>query len=102
MPEASPLTDLPTCKPNKLEEIADSVASALSSPIRREKLALALENEGYIRKLLQLFQALTDFADAKASEEDEEMGFNEGEEEEGKAVVAPVEKSKPEDVMKNV
>jgi hypothetical protein len=30
-------------------------------------------------------------------EEDEEMWFNEDEEEEGKAVVAPVEKSKPED-----
>ncbi|KAF5918018.1 hypothetical protein HPG69_019824 [Diceros bicornis minor] len=35
--------------------------------------------------------------DAKALEEDEEMWFNEDEEEEGKAVVAPVEKSKPED-----
>ncbi|XP_047301108.1 serine/threonine-protein phosphatase 4 regulatory subunit 3B isoform X11 [Homo sapiens] len=35
--------------------------------------------------------------DAKALEEDEEMWFNEDEEEEGKAVVAPVEKPKPED-----
>ncbi|XP_023602493.1 serine/threonine-protein phosphatase 4 regulatory subunit 3B isoform X11 [Myotis lucifugus] len=35
--------------------------------------------------------------DAKALEEDEEMWFNEDEEEEGKTVVAPVEKSKPED-----
>ncbi|XP_063569335.1 serine/threonine-protein phosphatase 4 regulatory subunit 3B isoform X19 [Pongo abelii] len=35
--------------------------------------------------------------DAKTLEEDEEMWFNEDEEEEGKAVVAPVEKSKPED-----
>lgn len=35
--------------------------------------------------------------DAKALEEDEEMWFNEDEEEEGKAVVAPVEKSKSED-----
>lgn len=35
--------------------------------------------------------------DAKALEEDEEMWFNEDEEEEGKVVVAPVEKSKPED-----
>ncbi|NXK93351.1 P4R3B phosphatase, partial [Formicarius rufipectus] len=56
MPEASPLIDLPTCELNKLEEIADLVTSVLSSPIRREKLALALENEGYIKKLLQLFQ----------------------------------------------
>ncbi|XP_030777240.1 serine/threonine-protein phosphatase 4 regulatory subunit 3B isoform X4 [Rhinopithecus roxellana] len=35
--------------------------------------------------------------DAKALEEDEEMWFNEDEEEEGKVIVAPVEKSKPED-----
>uniref|UniRef100_G1Q6H9 Uncharacterized protein n=1 Tax=Myotis lucifugus TaxID=59463 RepID=G1Q6H9_MYOLU len=67
MPEASPLADLPTCKPNKLEEIADSVASALSSPIRREKLALALENEGYIRKRLQLFQACETLENAEGS-----------------------------------
>uniref|UniRef100_A0A5F8A4Q3 Protein phosphatase 4 regulatory subunit 3B n=1 Tax=Macaca mulatta TaxID=9544 RepID=A0A5F8A4Q3_MACMU len=57
MPETSHLIDLPTCELNKLEEIADLVTSVLSSPIRREKLALALENEGYIKKLLQLFQA---------------------------------------------
>uniref|UniRef100_A0A7M4F541 Protein phosphatase 4 regulatory subunit 3B n=1 Tax=Crocodylus porosus TaxID=8502 RepID=A0A7M4F541_CROPO len=56
MPETSPLIDLPACELNKLEEIADLVTSVLSSPIRREKLALALENEGYIKKLLQLFQ----------------------------------------------
>ncbi|XP_036781884.1 serine/threonine-protein phosphatase 4 regulatory subunit 3B isoform X3 [Manis pentadactyla] len=57
MPETSHLIDLPTCELNKLEEIADLVTSVLSSPIRREKLALALENEGYVKKLLQLFQA---------------------------------------------
>uniref|UniRef100_A0A8D1HSW3 Protein phosphatase 4 regulatory subunit 3B n=1 Tax=Sus scrofa TaxID=9823 RepID=A0A8D1HSW3_PIG len=57
MPETSHMIDLPTCELNKLEEIADLVTSVLSSPIRREKLALALENEGYIKKLLQLFQA---------------------------------------------
>ncbi|XP_075856904.1 serine/threonine-protein phosphatase 4 regulatory subunit 3B isoform X3 [Microcebus murinus] len=57
MPETSHLIDLPTCELNKLEEIADLITSVLSSPIRREKLALALENEGYIKKLLQLFRA---------------------------------------------
>uniref|UniRef100_W5NE63 Serine/threonine-protein phosphatase 4 regulatory subunit 3 n=1 Tax=Lepisosteus oculatus TaxID=7918 RepID=W5NE63_LEPOC len=56
MPETSHLVDLPPCELNKLEEIADLVTSVLSSPIRREKLALALMNEGYIKKLLQLFQ----------------------------------------------
>uniref|UniRef100_UPI00398E805B serine/threonine-protein phosphatase 4 regulatory subunit 3 isoform X3 n=1 Tax=Pristiophorus japonicus TaxID=55135 RepID=UPI00398E805B len=56
MPETTHTVDLPPCELNKLEEIADLVTSVLSSPIRREKLALALENEGYIKKLLQLFQ----------------------------------------------
>nr|XP_033793806.1 serine/threonine-protein phosphatase 4 regulatory subunit 3B isoform X4 [Geotrypetes seraphini] len=56
MPETSQLIDLPICEINKLEEIADLVTSVLSSPIRREKLALALETEGYIKKLLQIFQ----------------------------------------------
>jgi protein phosphatase-4 regulatory subunit 3 len=35
--------------------------------------------------------------DAKALEEDEEMWFNEDDDEEGKAVITPVEKSKTED-----
>ncbi|XP_043911196.1 serine/threonine-protein phosphatase 4 regulatory subunit 3B isoform X5 [Protopterus annectens] len=56
MPETSHLIELPPCELGKLEEIADLVTSVLSSPIRREKLALALENEGYLKKLLQLFQ----------------------------------------------
>ncbi|XP_058881476.1 serine/threonine-protein phosphatase 4 regulatory subunit 3 isoform X6 [Acipenser ruthenus] len=60
MPETSHLVDLPPCELNKLEEIADLVTSVLSSPIRREKLALALMNEGYIKKLLQLFQVCED------------------------------------------
>lgn len=65
MPETSHLIDLPTCELSKLEEIADLVTSVLSSPIRREKLALALENEGYIKKLLQLFQACEDLENSE-------------------------------------
>uniref|UniRef100_A0A4W3H7D6 Protein phosphatase 4 regulatory subunit 3C n=1 Tax=Callorhinchus milii TaxID=7868 RepID=A0A4W3H7D6_CALMI len=60
MPETTHTVDLPPCELNKLEEIADLVTSVLSSPIRREKLALALENESYIKKLLQLFQVCED------------------------------------------
>lgn len=56
MPETSHLVELPACEQARLEEIADLVTSVLSSPIRREKLALALMSEGYIKKLLQLFQ----------------------------------------------
>ncbi|KAM4771369.1 serine/threonine-protein phosphatase 4 regulatory subunit 3B isoform 1-T1 [Rhinophrynus dorsalis] len=65
MPETSNLIDLPTCELSKLEEIADLVTSVLSSPIRREKLALALENEGYIKKLLQLFQTCENLDNAE-------------------------------------
>ncbi|XP_072907125.1 serine/threonine-protein phosphatase 4 regulatory subunit 3B [Hemitrygon akajei] len=60
MPETTHTIDLPPCELNKLEEIADLVTSVISSPIRREKLALALENEGYIKKLLQLFRVCED------------------------------------------
>ncbi|XP_058880451.1 serine/threonine-protein phosphatase 4 regulatory subunit 3B-like isoform X7 [Acipenser ruthenus] len=65
MPETSHLVDLPPCELNKLEEIADLVTSVLSSPIRREKLALALMNEGYIKKLLQLFQVCEDLENSE-------------------------------------
>ncbi|XP_067091899.1 serine/threonine-protein phosphatase 4 regulatory subunit 3-like isoform X2 [Osmerus mordax] len=60
MPETSHLVELPVCELTRLEEIADLVTSVLSSPIRREKLALALMSEGYIKKLLQLFQVCED------------------------------------------
>ncbi|NWT74166.1 P4R3B phosphatase, partial [Prunella himalayana] len=52
----SRLMDLPTCELHRLGEIADLVASVRLSRIRKQKLALALKNEGYIPKLLQLFQ----------------------------------------------
>ncbi|XP_076872181.1 serine/threonine-protein phosphatase 4 regulatory subunit 3B isoform X2 [Brachyhypopomus gauderio] len=60
MPETSHLVELPACELARLEEIADLVTSVLSSPIRREKLALALVGEGYIKKLLQLFRTCED------------------------------------------
>uniref|UniRef100_A0A3B3ZIL6 Serine/threonine-protein phosphatase 4 regulatory subunit 3-like central domain-containing protein n=1 Tax=Periophthalmus magnuspinnatus TaxID=409849 RepID=A0A3B3ZIL6_9GOBI len=52
--------NLPPCELGRLEEIADLVTSVLSSPIRREKLALALMTEGYIKKLLGLFRVCED------------------------------------------
>ncbi|NXH44351.1 P4R3B phosphatase, partial [Dicaeum eximium] len=53
----SHLVELPTCEVHKLGEIAELVTSVRLSRIRKQKLALALKNEGYIPKLLQLFQA---------------------------------------------
>ncbi|XP_077352453.1 serine/threonine-protein phosphatase 4 regulatory subunit 3B [Festucalex cinctus] len=60
IPETSHLVELPPCELSHLEEIADLVTSVLSSPIRREKLALALMSEGYLKKLLGLFRACED------------------------------------------
>ena len=36
------------------------MASCLSSPMRKEKLATVIENEGYIRKLLNIFRMCED------------------------------------------
>uniref|UniRef100_A0A674NCH6 Serine/threonine-protein phosphatase 4 regulatory subunit 3 n=1 Tax=Takifugu rubripes TaxID=31033 RepID=A0A674NCH6_TAKRU len=57
---SSPGLELPPCELNRLEDLAELVASSLPSPLRREKLALAVENEGYIRKLLDLFHVCED------------------------------------------
>ncbi|KAM9088878.1 LOW QUALITY PROTEIN: serine/threonine-protein phosphatase 4 regulatory subunit 3A-like [Megaptera novaeangliae] len=54
---SSPGLELPSCE-FRLEEIAELMASSLPSPLRREKLALALENEGYVKKLLEGFPEL--------------------------------------------
>lgn len=56
IPETSHMVELPACELAHLEEIADLVNSVLSSPIRREKLALALVSDSYMQRLLQLFR----------------------------------------------
>uniref|UniRef100_U3KGV1 Serine/threonine-protein phosphatase 4 regulatory subunit 3-like central domain-containing protein n=1 Tax=Ficedula albicollis TaxID=59894 RepID=U3KGV1_FICAL len=56
MGRISRVMDLPTCELPRLGEIADLVTSVRLSRIRKGKLALALRNEGYIPKLLQLFR----------------------------------------------
>jgi len=58
--DSVPAIDLPPCEIGKLEEISELVSSCLPSPIRREKLAVAIENEGYIKKLLSLFHMCED------------------------------------------
>ena len=44
----------------RLEEISELVSSCLSSPLRREKLATAIENDNYIKKLLNIFHICED------------------------------------------
>nr|XP_059857936.1 serine/threonine-protein phosphatase 4 regulatory subunit 3B-like [Delphinus delphis] len=54
-PKTSELLDLPNCELDKLGEIVDLVTLSLTSPMDKELLALLLEREDYIQKLLQLF-----------------------------------------------
>ena len=60
MPDAAPPIELPACELSKLEEISELFSSVLPSPIRREKLAVAIENDGYIKKLIDLFHMCED------------------------------------------
>ncbi|XP_008153427.1 serine/threonine-protein phosphatase 4 regulatory subunit 3B-like [Eptesicus fuscus] len=55
--ETDDLDELPNCELSKLKQIANLVTSAFDSPLRRRRLALVLENETYIKKLLQLLQS---------------------------------------------
>ncbi|XP_004390999.1 serine/threonine-protein phosphatase 4 regulatory subunit 3B-like [Trichechus manatus latirostris] len=65
IPNTSALVRLPNCELNKLKQIADIVNSVLPSPIRSERLALILESEGYIKKLLRLFHTCETLGNTK-------------------------------------
>lgn len=60
MPDAAPPIELPQCALSKLDEISELFSSVLPSPIRREKLSLAMETDSYIKKLLDLFHMCED------------------------------------------
>eukprot|EP00096_Caligus_rogercresseyi_P001334 TRINITY_DN120_c3_g1_i1.p1 TRINITY_DN120_c3_g1~~TRINITY_DN120_c3_g1_i1.p1 ORF type:complete len:912 (+),score=311.72 TRINITY_DN120_c3_g1_i1:300-3035(+) len=60
MSESAPPIELPPCELARLEEISELVTSCLPSPMRREKLAVAIESETYINKLLNLFHICED------------------------------------------
>ncbi|XP_058514563.1 serine/threonine-protein phosphatase 4 regulatory subunit 3 [Ochotona princeps] len=51
---------LPDCEIDALEQIANLVTSALTSPVLRERLGRNLEHDNYIKKLLQLFRTCED------------------------------------------
>ncbi|KAF7462403.1 hypothetical protein GHT09_012575 [Marmota monax] len=57
---SSSLVELPNCGLHTLEEIADLFTSVLASPKGKEMLALTLENEDYIKNLLQIFHICED------------------------------------------
>jgi len=60
MPEAAHPVDLPSCEVHKLSEIMELFNSVLTSPIRKEKLSQAIEQDNYVKKLLDLFHICED------------------------------------------
>ncbi|XP_066905505.1 serine/threonine-protein phosphatase 4 regulatory subunit 3 isoform X2 [Halyomorpha halys] len=60
MSDTAPPIELPPCELSRLEEINELIGSCLTSPMRKEKLATALETDGYIKKLLNLFHMCED------------------------------------------
>ncbi|XP_014219208.1 serine/threonine-protein phosphatase 4 regulatory subunit 3 [Copidosoma floridanum] len=60
MSDSAPPIELPPCELGRLEEISETIGQCLSTPMRKEKLAMAIEQEGYIKKLLNLFHTCED------------------------------------------
>lgn len=60
MNDSVPPIELPHCELSRLEEINELISTCLTSANRKDKLALALENEGYLKKLLNLFKMCED------------------------------------------
>ncbi|CAL1264619.1 unnamed protein product [Larinioides sclopetarius] len=58
--DSAPPIELPPCELSRLEELTEVISSCLPSPARREKLAMILESENYIKKLLKLFHVCED------------------------------------------
>ena len=52
--------ELPPCELNKLDEIFESITSAMCDAIHREAFALAMERDNYVVKLLELFHMCED------------------------------------------
>ncbi|DAA12676.1 TPA: hypothetical protein BOS_26217 [Bos taurus] len=57
--------ELPNCELGKLDQIAHLVTSVLTSPLHKEKLALLVANEDFIKQLLQLFHTCEDLEDTE-------------------------------------
>ena len=58
--DTSASIDLPPCELSKLDDIFNVITGAMSSTLSRDELALALEKERYIQKLLDLFRICED------------------------------------------
>ncbi|XP_074643917.1 serine/threonine-protein phosphatase 4 regulatory subunit 3-like [Tubulanus polymorphus] len=58
--DTSPPIELPPCELSKLDEISCLCSTVFHSPLRRDKLAFAIEYSGYIQKLIDLFHMCED------------------------------------------
>lgn len=65
MSDSAPPIELPSCELSRLEDINELISNWLSSPVRKEKLATAIESDGYIKKLLNLFHMCEDLENAE-------------------------------------
>lgn len=54
--DPAPPIELPVPDVSRLEDLHELVVSCLAVPLRREKLSLALEQEGYLRKIIEVFR----------------------------------------------
>lgn len=60
MSDSAPPIELPPCELSRLEDISEVIANGLTSQVRKDKLAQAIESENYIKKLLNLFHICED------------------------------------------
>ncbi|XP_063921345.1 serine/threonine-protein phosphatase 4 regulatory subunit 3 [Zophobas morio] len=60
MSDSAPPIELPSCELSRLEDISELISNCVSSQIRKEKLSAAIESDGYIRKLINVFHMCED------------------------------------------
>ena len=61
-----PALKLPPCELSRLDEIATFFVSCLASPIKRERLSVAIESDAYITKLTDMFHTCEDAGNVDA------------------------------------
>lgn len=60
VPDVAAAVELPPCELSQLTDISALFTGVLPSAIRREKLALAIEQDGYVKQLMELFHICED------------------------------------------
>ncbi|XP_050543788.1 serine/threonine-protein phosphatase 4 regulatory subunit 3A isoform X2 [Daktulosphaira vitifoliae] len=58
--DSAPPVELPPCEIGRLKEIKDLFMTCMATPLNKDRLAEAIENDGYIRKLVKLFNLCED------------------------------------------